>query len=332
MRRFMCTFAAMIFMTVSVFAEIKMPEGFVKGLPEDLISMDENGYSPDPENGEIYVYIPDMVPGELYTKDISLMNLREDGEYRIYMTATPNYTKGNVDMLNETQCRLYLDNRLIYQGLVNGDGIPDMQQNGLDLGGLYKSGISRKLHAEFIWNWSGKTTYDLEEKNSYYGEVSFYWTFYAQVSESGNPSNSGGSGGVAGVTKPDKEPETEKYTNAITDNIEMQTETEDITIDVNIPSDYSEHRDNDSDSHGDSVSPEDNEKIENYEPGIIDKAVDKIVDKIPLIPEDVKTGYHSEIVFYTKIAITALGIAFLIVLLIIHKMIKLINIKRNNAL
>lgn len=332
MKRFMCTFAAMIFMTVSVFAEIKMPEGFVKGLPEDLIAMDENGYSPDPENGEIYVYIPDMAPGELYTKDISLMNLREDAEYRIYMTATPNYTKGNVDMLNETQCRLYLDNRLIYQGLVNGDGTPNMQQNGLDLGGLYKSGISRKLHAEFIWNWSGKTTYDLEEKNSYYGEVSFYWTFYAQVSESGNPSNSGGSGGGAGVTKPDKEPETEKYTNAITDNIEMQTETEDITIDVNIPSDYSEHRDNDPDSHGDSVSPEDNEKIENYDPGIIDKAVDKIVDKIPLIPEDVKTGYHSEIVFYTKIAITALGIAFLIVLLIIHKMIKLRNIKRNNAL
>lgn len=331
MKKFIFTFAVMIFMTANVFAEIKMPEGFVKGLPENLIAMDENGYSPDPENGEIYVYIPDMNPGELYTKDISLMNLREDAEYKIYMTATPNYTKGNVDMLNETRCRLYLDDKLIYEGLVNGDGTPNMQQNGLDLGGLYKSGISRKLHAEFVWNWSGKTTYDFEDKSSYYGEVSFYWTFYAQVFESRNPSNSGGNGG-AGVTKPDKEPESENHTNNVAVNTNIETDIENVTGDnINNHLDNTEPSENNSDSEGNELLHEDNDKIENAEPNIIDGAIDKIVDKIPIIPEDVKTGYHSEIVFYTKIAIMALVTAFLIVLLITYKVIKLRNIKRNSV-
>lgn len=337
MKKFICTLAVMIFMTVSVFAEIKMPEGFVKGLPEDLIAMDENGYSPDPTNGEIYVYIPDMIPGELYTKDISIMNLRDDAEYKIYMTATPNYSEGNVDMLNETQCKLYLDDELIYEGLVNGDGTPNMQQNGLDLGGLYKSGVSRKLHAEFIWNWSGKTTYDLTDKSSYYGEVSFYWTFYAQIPESGN-SSSGGGGGSSGagvVKRPTKETEIENNTEVSIDvpNKEPDTETdsENVTSDVfDKLSDYTFNSNNDSDSLGDGIPPDDNENIENNEPSIIDKAIDKVIDKIPVIPEDVKTGYHSEIVFYTKIAITALGAAFLIVLLILYKMIKLRNIKNSS--
>lgn len=340
MKKFICTLAAMILTTVSVFAEINMPEGFVKGLPENLIAMDENGYSPDPTNGEIYISIPDMIPGELYTKDISIMNLRDDAEYKIYMTATPNYSEGNVDMLNETQCKLYLDDELIYEGLVNGDGTPNMQQNGLDLGGLYKSGVSRKLHAEFIWNWSGKTTYDLPDKSSYYGEVSFYWSFYAQIPESSNPSNSSGGGSSSGagvVKRPTKETEIEKNTEVSVDmpNKETDTETgsENVTSDVfDVPADNTSTPDNNSDSQGDGLVPNDIENIENIEnsePSIIDKAIDKVIDKIPVIPEDVKTGYHSEIVFYTKVALTALVIAILIVSLITYKLIKLNKVKRS---
>lgn len=318
MKKFICTLAVMIFMTVSVFAEIKMPEGFVKGLPENLIAMDENGYSPDPENGEIYVYIPDMKSGELYTKDISLMNLRDDAQYNIYMTATPNYTKGNVDMLNETQCRLYLDNELIYEGLVNGDGTPNMQQNGLDLGGLYKSGVSRKLHAEFIWNWSGKTTYELEDKNSYYGEVSFYWTFYAQIPR---PTNSNGGGGGGKVIR-DNQSDSSNTPNDQTDT--------DNTENPNRHVNNTENLDNPSGAVNSDKPAEIKEDVipdkpESDEPDIIEK----VVNKLPFIPEDVKTGYHSEIVFYTKILIAAFSGALVILLLIVCKILKLKRLKKH---
>lgn len=321
MKQFICTFAAVIFMAVSVFAEIKLPEGFVKGLPEALTAMDEDGYSPDPENGEIYIYIPDMIPGELYTKDISLMNLRDDAEYNIYMTATPNYSEGNVDMLNETLCKLYLDDKLIYEGLVNGDGTPNMQENGLDLGGLYKSGVSRNLHAEFVWNWSGKTTYDLEDKSSYYGEVSFYWTFYAQIQKPDNSNNSSSSGGGGKIIRDNSSEDSEESdiptgTDNITDTDNYDNNSTDNSHDSN--------HSNPADSHNPDEIKEEIIPDKPEDPGIIEK----IVDKLPLIPEDVKTGYYSEIVFYTKIAIGALIAAMVILALIAYKILQLKRLKK----
>jgi hypothetical protein len=164
MKKIVCTILTILLLAMPVYGDVhQLPNGSVQGLPQNLIVMDEDGNSP--KDGQLYIYIPNMLPQEVYTKDVTIMNARDDAVYSIYMTATPNYNGGDIDLLNETQCKLYLDDKLIYQGLVNGDGTPNMQTEGIDLGGVYQSGESRKLHAEFVWDISDETQKFVDEYN-----------------------------------------------------------------------------------------------------------------------------------------------------------------------
>jgi hypothetical protein len=52
------------------------------------------------------------------------------------------------------------------------------------------------------------------------------------------------------------------------------------------------------------------------------------VNKLPFIPDDVKTGYHSQIVFYTKVAAGAFGLAVVLCALLAVKLAKLKKLKR----
>ena len=62
---------------------------------------------------------------------------------------------GEIDLENECVVTLYLDERVVYQGKVTGEGIPDVRNEPLDLG-RYGPGQSRVLRAEIVWNASGK--------------------------------------------------------------------------------------------------------------------------------------------------------------------------------
>ena len=321
-----------------------LPEGSVQGLPKNLIVMDENGNSPN--DGELYIEIENMIPHEVYTKDITVMNARDDAQYSIYLMATPNYNEGDIDLLGETSCKLWLDDKLIYDGLVNGHGTPDISSSGVDLGGVYKSGESRKLHAEFVWNATGNEVNDTD--NSYYGVVSFHWIFYAQVSApSDNPGGGGGGnhgGGGGGYRNPSKTPssetETQKTVDGDTDegNPDSPKNTENDNSndnnDTNNDSDSNvnnepgeEHENEDSSTPADSPNSPDQSIDKGKDKSIPDKIADKIVKKLPFIPEDVKTGYYSELVFYVKLAAGAFGAALLLLAVIIHKMIKLKKLK-----
>jgi hypothetical protein len=354
---------SLLFMVNCVCAETKLPDGAVKGLPQNLLVLDEAGNSP--QDGELYIYIEDMMPREVYTKDITLMNARDDAIYSIYMTAENNYTSGEVDLLTETTCRLWLDDELIYEGRVDGVGTPNMHTNGIDLGGKFDTGETRKLHAEFCWNITDATEdminkYSSEDKD-YYGEVSFKWIFYALISD-GTPRNDGSGGG--GSNKKDtttEEPKDNGEDNPKTDDDGIGTiEIEDTPVggddsktgdggskgEDDNPIDNT-HKDMDkyhNDRDGDGIpddeedgdyrdengNPDDsvpNDEITDGEKGGI---IDKIVNKLPFVPKDVKTGYHSELVLYTKISLAAFGLAGLILIVLAYKGRKLKKLKNKN--
>lgn len=303
-----------------------LPDGAVKGLPSNLIVMDENGNSPN--EGELYIEIENMIPYEVYTKDITVMNVRDDAQYSIYLMATPNYDEGDIDLLGETRCRLWLDDSLIYDGLVNGHGTPDIRNSGVDLGGVYKSGESRNLHAEFVWNATGNEENDND--NSYYGIVSFNWIFYAQISK---PSNNRGGGGGGGYRDPTKEPsdeiETEKTIEVNTEEgkSEIPKNTENNNDDTGYDNDDKINEEPDKE---DTNIPADNseESVDkDTDKSVTDKIADKIVNELPFIPEDVKTGYYSELLFYVKLTVTAFGAALVLLAVIIYKMFKLKRLK-----
>ena len=57
--------------------------GSVHGLPEKLVVLDDEGNSVS-ENGSYYFSVTDMKPKITYTKNIQIMNLRDDKSYNIY--------------------------------------------------------------------------------------------------------------------------------------------------------------------------------------------------------------------------------------------------------
>lgn len=197
---FFCNFA-------SAFAEVELPEGTVAGLPEALTIMDEDGNICDSETGEYFFEVEGMVPGEVYSKNIQIMNLREDKAYHIYFYAEPVDKSGELDLENECTEIITLDGTQIYEGLVTGKGNVDMTQTPIDLG-LYIPRQSRTMNCTVTWNAenaggfidygqklvdeNGTTIIREGSGDDYiYGEVRFKWIFYAVVDDSYVPPKTG---------------------------------------------------------------------------------------------------------------------------------------------
>ena len=174
-----------------------LDNGSVKGLPEGIYIMDSDGNKVS-EDGSYYVDIQDMKPNVVYTKTISLQNLI-DTPYTLTMSASAVSKGGNLDLENNTNVKLFLDNELVYDGKVTGEGKTNMTvASPLNLGEL-SSGQSKELRAEFLWDGGGL---DKITGNEYKGEVDFKWTFEAalkQVPYSPSPSPSDSSTPNTGV-------------------------------------------------------------------------------------------------------------------------------------
>lgn len=203
--------AAVLLMSMCVTAAYadELRAGTVAGLPEKLVVLDDNGNSVS-ENGEYFFEVQDMTPGENYVKNIQIMNLREDASYHIYFNAQPMSKYGEIDLENECVVTLYLDERVVYQGKVTGEGIPDVRNEPLDLG-RYGPGQSRVLRAEIVWNASGNYGGAVDEGHRIYdfngvkvvreksgkthieGEVIFKWIFTA-VGDAPRPDDGDSSG------------------------------------------------------------------------------------------------------------------------------------------
>lgn len=182
-------------MTTSVFAA-ELQSGSVKGLPEKLVVLDDNGNSVS-ENGEYFFIVEGMNPNEVYTKNIQIMNLRDDASYKIFFSAEPLGKKGEIDLENECVCEIHLDDELVYNGKVTGEGEPNIRQEPLDLGS-YDPGDKSTMKVDIKWvpddhgglidngaiiyDKSGMTVVrEPSGQKEIYGETVFKWIFRAEV-------------------------------------------------------------------------------------------------------------------------------------------------------
>ena len=178
-------------------AEVALPPGAVKGLPERLAALDSDGNAVNSATGEYFFHVEDMQYGVTYSKTVQLMNLREDASYYIYFYVEPLYKAGEIDLEKGCTCTFYLDGREFYKGDVNGKGnidLSDMYYNT----GFYAPGDTHVLKAEVIWDdidviQNVDNGHRLIDKNGEHvlvgpgpsghaeGEIEFKWIFFASI-------------------------------------------------------------------------------------------------------------------------------------------------------
>jgi hypothetical protein len=191
----------------TAFAEVALPEGAVKGLPERLTAMDSDGKPVNSQTGEYFFRVEGMSYGETYTKNVQLMNLRDDKAYHIYFYVEPLFKNGEIDLEKGCECTFWLDGQEFYKGDVTGHGNIDLTQNVKDCG-LFQPGDSHTLKCSVIWNDldvlvgvdNGHRLIDINgehvlvgSENLGYveGEIEFKWIFYAAVDEDYDPPKTG---------------------------------------------------------------------------------------------------------------------------------------------
>ena len=183
--------------TMTAFAEVVLPEGAVKGLPERLAALDSEGRPVNSATGEYFFHVENMQYGETYSKEVQLMNLREDETYNIYFYVEPLFKDGEIDLEKGCECTFYLDGNEFYKGDVNGKGNIDLSSVYYDTG-RYAPGDSHVLRAEVIWNdidviQNVNNGHKLVDVNGTHvltgpdgsgyaeGEIEFKWVFFASV-------------------------------------------------------------------------------------------------------------------------------------------------------
>lgn len=198
-----------IFGISTAYAEVQLPDGAVKGLPEKLTAMDSSGNAVNSATGEYFFHVENMVYGEVYTKDIQLMNLLDDEAYHIYfyVEPKPESKKGDIDLEKGCVCTFYLDGKQFYSGDINGVGNIDLQNEAKDLG-FYEPGDSHQLSCSIAWV-KETNDYAIDEghrivdingttverprtgQDHIDGEIEFKWIFYAAKEENYTPPNTG---------------------------------------------------------------------------------------------------------------------------------------------
>jgi len=192
---------------LTAFAEVALPDGAVKGLPEKLTAMDSDGNAVSSDTGEYFFRVEDMQHGVAYTKDVQLMNLRDDKAYHIYFYVEPLFKNGDIDLEKGCECTFWLDGQEFYKGTVTGNGNFDLTKEVYDCG-LYEPGDSHTLKCSVIWNDldvltnvdNGHRLIDRDGEHvlvgpndSGYvkGEIEFKWIFCAAVDEDYDPPKTG---------------------------------------------------------------------------------------------------------------------------------------------
>ncbi|MBE6876422.1 MAG: hypothetical protein E7496_06825 [Ruminococcus sp.] len=185
--------------SITTFAEITLPDGAVKGLPERLAALDDQGRAVNSATGEYFFRVENMQYGQIYSKSVQLMNLREDHAYYIYFYVEPLYRAGEINLEKGCECVFYLDGEEFYRGDVNGHGNIDLTEHYKNLG-FYEPGGSHVLRAEVIWNnldvlQNVDNGHRLVDKDGEHvligpddegyveGEIEFKWIFFASVTE-----------------------------------------------------------------------------------------------------------------------------------------------------
>lgn len=139
-------------------------------LPPGLVIGDAEGIYAT-SDGEYYIDLVDILPGESYKKDITIRSLDLEEPFSLGLLVEEVSSSGSVLWQNHITLTLVLDGKEIYQGPLLGNGEFDWSKTPLELG-VCKYGTDKILQATFTLD-SHLTSEDLREQS----KVEFYWTF-----------------------------------------------------------------------------------------------------------------------------------------------------------
>ena len=142
----------------------------VSTLPPGVVIGDAEGIYATSE-GEYYIDLVDILPGESYKKDITIRSLDLEEPFSLGLLVEEVSSSGSVLWKDHITLTLVLDGKEIYQGPLLGNGEFDWSKTPLELG-VCKYGTDKILQATFTLD-SHLTSEDLREQS----KVEFYWTF-----------------------------------------------------------------------------------------------------------------------------------------------------------
>ncbi|MBO1308803.1 LPXTG cell wall anchor domain-containing protein [Enterococcus sp. 669A] len=154
-----------------------------EALPPGMVIGDSDGIYATPD-GEYYVDLVDILPGETYEKEITIRSLDLEEPFSLGMLVEERDSTGSVDWKYHINMTLTLDGKEIYDGLILGDGSRDWTKTPLELG-VCKYGTDKILQATFAID-PKLTKEDLREESTLY----FYWTFIGTKDQLTEPSES----------------------------------------------------------------------------------------------------------------------------------------------
>ncbi|EOH86127.1 hypothetical protein [Enterococcus pallens] len=141
-----------------------------KALPPGMVIGDSDGVYAE-SDGEYYIDLLNILPGETYKKDITIRSLDLEEPFSLGLLVEEVNSKGSISWKEHITLTLVLDGKEIYKGPLLGNGNFDWSKTPLELG-VCKYGTDKVLNATFTMD-SALTNEDLREQS----QVEFYWTF-----------------------------------------------------------------------------------------------------------------------------------------------------------
>lgn len=150
---------------------------FAEELPPGVVIGDEKGIRAN-KDGEYFVDVKNVMPGQSWKKTISLLNVEKDVPYQLTMLIEPPKVSGKLDLSEAIQMKIIYGGKTVYEGPASGTSPnADLQKKALDLG-VFRGGDSRAM--EVNYSISGKYTKDdFEMKNT----MENVWVFTAVKSK-----------------------------------------------------------------------------------------------------------------------------------------------------
>lgn len=141
-------------------------------LPSGLVIADDSGLVVSKE-GDYFVDMPAVLPGDVYTKDITIRSTDEKEPFDIGLRVKKIESTGNIDFNQHITVKLVLEGKEIYEGPLLGNGTFDWTKESLPLG-KYQFGTDRVLKATFYVD--KKLT---AEDYARVSEMKYEWKFIA---------------------------------------------------------------------------------------------------------------------------------------------------------
>lgn len=162
----------MVRVTFILMAGLFGTTSFASELPRGLVIADNEGIAVQ-TNGQYFIDITDILPGETYTKEITFRNTDKDDPFELGLRVHPKESTGSINWNDHVTMTLNMDGKELYKGKLLGNGQKDWTKEFLSLGS-FSYGSDKVLKVTFEVD-SNLTNKDFAEKNRFLYE----WEFVA---------------------------------------------------------------------------------------------------------------------------------------------------------